>query len=238
MGEQTTVKLQVTSHDVELSPADQELIERYRARLAPRLRHFDPDLVHLALSIWQQARTGDYLATVRLTLLNNHTLPARRNSGPSIAVVLKRAFEDIEEQLGRFKSKLRREYTYERKRTSLAHDAVQAHERELLEERELLDRALTGDRAAFDTLAEAELPGLSQAIAEGLREQGREDTPEAIEQVIADVLTAAFAELARKPTRWSLGGWLVWLARRQIRHTARGPAVAQAAPVTDHSTVP
>lgn len=215
------MKLQVTTHDVELTPADEELIERERARLAPRLRHFDPDLVNLALSIWQQPRTGDYLATVRLTLLNNHTLPASRNSGPTIAAVLKRAFDDIEGQLNRFKSKLRKDYTYERKRTSLARDAVEAHERELQEERELLDRALVGDQAAFDTLVEAEMPGLSRGIEQALREQGREDTPAAIEQVLADVLTTAFREFARKPARWSLGGWLLWLARRRLRREAQ-----------------
>ena len=215
------MKLQLTTHDFELSREDQEVIERHRAKLERQLRHFDPDLVHLTVNVERQLRNGDYLASVRLTLLNNHTLPARRNSGPAVAVVLRRAFEDIEEQLIRFKSKLRREYTYERKRASLAPDVVQVHERALLEERELVDRAVTGDRAAFDTLVDAELSALSQVIARTLIEHGREVGPEGIERAMEDVLATAFGDLARKPARWSLGGWLLWLARRRLRREAQ-----------------
>jgi len=104
---------------------------------------------------------------------------------------------------------------------------VRAHERALLEERELLDRALAGDREAFDRLVEEELPGLRRAIERALLDVGTEPTPERVEHVLADVLAIAFRELARKPARWSLGGWLAWIARREMERESAGVAVAQ-----------
>lgn len=222
------VELHVKTQRCELSPADQRGLDRYRERLDRRLRHFDPDLVHLTIEIDRHPRTGQYVGSFRLTLLNQ-ALPAKRNSGPTIEALLKQAFDDIEEQLSRFKSNLRRDYAHERKRASLPPEAIRYQERELMAERELLDRALAGDRTAFDTLINDERPGLSTVIASELVARGQEPRPETIDHVMADVLTTAFRDLARKPARWSFGGWLAWLARRQLQRESKGHAVAQSA---------
>lgn len=222
------VKVHVTTKRCELTPADHQELERHLARLDRRLRYIDPDLAHLAIEIERRVRKLEYGGSFRLSLFNR-PLPAKRNAAPTIEALLKQAFDDLEEQLERFKSRLRRAYSHERKRLSLPPEAVRYRERELVEERELLDRALAGDRDAFTVLVNAELPGLSAVIGKILVEQGQEPSPEAIEHVMADVVAIAFRELVHKPARWSLGGWLAWLARREIRREQEGEVVAQSA---------
>lgn len=220
------MKLTVTTRHCALTPADQEMLDRHVAQLERRLRHIDPDLVHLTLVIERQARRDEYRGSARLVIFNR-ALPAKRNTAPTIAVLIKRSFEDLEDQVQRFQQRLRGEYAHERTRASLPPEAIAARERELLEERELLDRALAGDSTAFNALVDAELPAVSQVIARALLEQGQEVGPEAIEHVLADVLATAHENLARKPARWTLGGWLAWTARRLVKEEARGLALAQ-----------
>ena len=70
-----------------------------------------------------------------------------------------------------------------------------------------------------------------------LEEEGREASPEAIEHLMADALTIAFRDLARKPARWSLSGWLAWIARRELRREARGEALTQSSAPAAQSPV-
>lgn len=220
------MKLMLTTRRCTLTDRDQEILDHYLQRLEPELQHFDPDLVHLSLDIERHARREEYTGRIRLSIMGT-LLPARRNVAPTLAALLKLAFDDLHEQLHRFKSKLRRDYIHERRRASLSPEMVKVQERVLLDERELLDRALAGDRAAFDTLVNRELPTLTRAIARLLAEHGRPTDTETVEHVLADVLTTAFTDLARKPTRWSMAGWLAWLARRTIRRDVKQEAVAQ-----------
>lgn len=220
------MKLTLTTRRCELTERDRELLDHHLKRLEQELVHFNPDLVHLTLDIERHARREEYTGRIRLALMNN-VLPAKRNVAPTLSALLKLAFDDLHEQLHRFKSQLRRDYMHERRRASLSPEMVKYQERVLLDERELLDRALAGDRAAFDALVNRELPALTRAVERLLAEYGRPTNPETVEHVLADVLTTAFTELARKPTRWSMAGWLTWLARRMIRRDVKEEAVAQ-----------
>lgn len=220
------LRYHVATHRCELSPEDQKDLERHLAKLERRLRHFDPDLVHVDLEIEYQPRLRQYTASVRLSLPDK-VLPARRNTGPHIRPLFDLAFQDIAEQLERYMSTLRREYAHERKRASLSTAAVRAVERSLFETRELLDRALAGDRAAFDGLVEAELPSLARIIEAELAKAGKDNSDEAVQHVLSDVLTMAFGELPKKPARWSMLAWLAWLARRFIAREGSDLAVAQ-----------
>ncbi len=223
-----TIKLHFTTRRWELTEADRKVLQHHLEKLERQLRHFDPDAVDLYLDVERHPRRDEYLGSVRLFIFNE-ALPAKRNAAPTPRAFLNRAFQDLEEQLARFKSKLRREYTHERKRQSMPPEAVRFRERELMEERELLDRALVGDRAAFEQLVESELPALARIVRSALAEVGRDATEEVVQHVMADVLTKAFQLLARKPARWSLLGWLGWLARREIAQEAKELAVAQSA---------
>jgi ribosome-associated translation inhibitor RaiA len=220
------MKVTVATRHCELTPADQEMLDRHVAQLERRLWHINPDLIHLTLVIEPQARRDEYKGSVRLVIFNR-ALPAKRNTAPTIGVLIKRSFEDLEDQVDRFEQQLRGEYAHERKRASLTPEEREACEQLLLKERELFDRALAGDSAAFNALADAELPAVSQVIARALLEQGQEVGPETIAHVLGDVLTIAHENLARKPARWTLGGWLAWTARRVVKDEARGRALAQ-----------
>ncbi|MDR7416653.1 MAG: hypothetical protein QN193_08280 [Armatimonadota bacterium] len=204
----------------------EKALERHLERIRRRLRHFPPDLLHLELTVERAARKEEYTGSVRLRI-GTHVLPARRNRAETLEGFLKAAFEDLEEQIGHFKARLRRDYAHERKRASLSAEAVRAYEQALMEERALLDQALAGDREAFHALVEEELPHLRRVLERELRAVGREGTAEELEHVLADVLTVAFRELPRKPARWTLAGWLTWIARREVEREAHGLSVAQ-----------
>jgi len=222
------IKHHVTTQRCDLSPIDEREIERFIARLERRLPHVDDDLVHLTIAVEYQPRRDEYEGSIRLTLFNR-VLRAKRNAGPTIQALLKQAFDDLDGQLTRFMGKLRRDFTYQRKRPSIAPETARMIERDMLAKRELLDRALAGNREAFNALVDTELPILSRAIASALVERQIDPSPEAIEHVMADVLVIAARDLAKKPARWSLSGWLAWLARREIEREANRQAVAQSA---------
>lgn len=221
------MKLHLATKRFDPPPSLETDLQRYLQHLAPRLRHFEPDLVHLDVAIEWHPRKRDYSGSFRLSAAGG-LLPARRNRAAALEGLLDAAFDDLEEQLTRYMSRLRREHRFERKRTSAASDeVVQARERALLEERELLDRALAGDREAFDRLVTDDLPEVERAIAQALAEAGREPSRETTQHVLADVMVVALRALPEKPARWSMPGWLTWLARRQIRREVAGLAVAQ-----------
>ena len=197
------MQLHLTTRRFELPAGLEDDLRRRMEHLAPRLRHFNPDLVHLDVTLEWHPRKREYSGSFRLSAAGA-LLPARRNRAASAEGLLDAAFDDLEEQLARYTARLRRERHHERKRASTrSQEALEARERALLEERELLDRAL--------------------------REAGRDPLPEVIEHVLADVLAAAHQRLPEKPARWSIPGWLTWLARRQVRRELQGLAVAQSA---------
>ncbi|MCS7172545.1 MAG: hypothetical protein N0A24_03925 [Armatimonadetes bacterium] len=220
------MELHLATKRCTLTSGAEKVLKRHLERIERRLRHFPPDLLHLELTVERAARKEEYTGSVRLRI-GTHVLPARRNRSETLEGLLQAAFEDLEEQVGRFKARLRRDYAHERKRASLPEEALRAHERALLEERALLDWALAGDQEAFHALVEEELPVLRRVLERELRTAGREVTEEVLEHFLADVLTVAFRELPHKPARWTTVGWLAWIARRVVGEETRGLSVAQ-----------
>jgi ribosome-associated translation inhibitor RaiA len=210
------MEVHLTTKRFELGGHAREVLDRAVARLERRLGHFRPDLVHLQITVERAARKEEYTGSARLHL-PGRVLYARRNRSATAEGWLRAAFDDLEQQLSRYKAKLRREHAHERRRASLPPEAVEAYEHALLEERELLDRALAGDREAFDRLADEDLPALRRAVERELLRLGRPVTPEAVQQAVAEALSVGFRNLARKPARWTVGGWLAWVARRTLR---------------------
>jgi ribosome-associated translation inhibitor RaiA len=210
------MEVHLTTRRFELGGHAREVLDRCVARLQRRLRHFRPDLVHLQVKLERAARKEEYTGSARL-YLPGRVLYARRNRSTTPEGWLRAAFDDLEQQLSRYKAQLRREHAHERRRASLAPEVVEAYERALMEERELLDRALAGDREAFERLADEDLPALRRAVERELLRLGRPVTPEAVQQAVAEAMSAAFRNLSRKPARWSVGGWLAWVAKRTLR---------------------
>lgn len=102
------MKVHVTARNLTLTPADQRMLDRKIERLEKRLESFDPDLVHLDFTVERHARKPEYTGSLRLFVVNR-TLTAARNTADTPAGLIQAAFEDIEEQLDRFKAELRRE---------------------------------------------------------------------------------------------------------------------------------
>jgi len=210
------MEVHLTTQRFELGGHAREVLDRSVARLQRRLRHFRPDLVQLHVKVERAARKEEYTGSARV-YLPGRVLSARRNRSATPEGWLRAAFDDLEEQLSRYKARLRREHAHERRRASLPREAVEAYERALREERELLDRALVGDREAFDGLAEEGLAGLRRAVERELLRLGRPLTAEAVQQAVAEALSVGFRNLAHKPARWTVGGWLAWVAKRTLR---------------------
>ena len=224
------MQLHLTAKRLDITPDVEEVLTRHLNRLRPRLRHFAPDLVHLDVALRRHPRKQEYSGSIRLSVTGT-LLPSRLNRADTLEGLIKAAFDDLEEQLNRYKARLRRDHAHERRRASLPRETIEGWMRALLEERELLDRAVAGDRDAFDRLIEEDLPSVRRGILEALIERGEDLRPEMVEQVLADVLTVAARHVTSKPPRWSMNGWLTWLARKEIRRRANALPVTQTAQI-------
>ncbi|HSL72395.1 MAG TPA: hypothetical protein VK864_19260, partial [Longimicrobiales bacterium] len=141
----------------------------------------------------------------------------RRNTAARIRTLLVSAFDDLEAELGRFVARLRGNERWQRKRGSRSAAAFRDASDQLRDERALIDRALAGDRTAFEVLADNRLAGVRREIQNTLAAQGHQPTDDELDRTLATTLTRAFRDLKRKPERWSIHGWLSWVARRELK---------------------
>ncbi len=211
------IRYHLTVKRLEATPPVVAEVESWLAKLERRARHFSPDLLHADVELERRARREEYVARIRLAIVN--TVLVTRKKGATLQEALKEAGEDMERRLERYKARLRRDYAHERKRASLSAEEIASLERELLEDKELLDRSLAGDREAFEELTERELPQLTRYLRRRLRQAGvADDRIEALlPEVLADTLQAAFERLAQKPPRMSMQAWLALQARELLR---------------------
>jgi hypothetical protein len=210
------VRLDVTAKGLELTTAQEKLLRRHVDRLETRLAQFDPDLVDLELTLEKQARREEYACHARLVVMNR-ALPSRRGVARTLAMLLGKVFEDLEEEAAKLLSEIRGDAAWRRKRHGSRDAAKIADDaRRLTEERALLDQALAGERASFDRLAEAQLAGVRSVIFDVLSAGGHRPTDDALDQALSLTLSRAFERLAQKPEPWSLHGWLAWTARREL----------------------
>ena len=228
---------QVTTKNFELTELIREEIEVRLSRLERRLSHFQPSTYHAALALERHSRRVEYNARLALTVIQR-ILVARRPA-PTIEAAIDRVTTEIDRQIERYKSRLRREYLYERKRAALSAEERRVRERELLEGRVLLDRAEMGEREAFQKLTERELPGLAGFIERSLARQGQDTSgmDSQITAIMEDTILSGLENLRRKPGGMTLQGWLSQHARKAVKRLGnknRSPArkgVTEAAPV-------
>jgi hypothetical protein len=213
------MKLQIKTHGCTLSPGDEREMERHLAQLEPVLTRFDPDLVHLDVEIEKQARRAEYTCALRLTIMEQ-VLAAHRNAAPKIHTLLNYAFDDLRERLARMDAQLRHEADWERKRGGRSGEDLKRTERELIELRAALDQALATDPTAFAVLADTRLPAVRRILYEAMTHEGHQPAQEELDRALVQVLAAAQQDLRSKPDRWSLFGWLAWVARRELDRRA------------------
>lgn len=210
------MKLHVTRNGCRYSPQDERVLDRRIRRLERRLRHFDPDLVHLEINIERQPRREEYDSNIRLVIMNR-VFPAGRNAAAEVGTLLREAFDDLERQVDRFNAELRGEKEWRRKRGARSQASVVEAEQALGEIRARLDGSFADGTAGFDQLAETELKGLRATILEILSADGREPADEDLDRALTTVLTRAVAEARRKPDGWSSYRWAAWIAQRELR---------------------
>jgi ribosomal subunit interface protein len=215
-----SIRYHVVTKRIDLTDPLRRQIEERLQRLQRRLRHFPGEGLEAHVAVERQARRGEFLVRLALSIWG-HTLVARRQ-GPTLEGALDEATAAIERQAERYKARLRGDYLHERKRAALSPEERAARERELLEDRALLDRALVGDRRAFDELTERELPGVTRFIRRQLRQRGMDGArlDALLPQVLEQTLLAAFEELRHKPEPMTLQGWLARQARPLIERAA------------------
>jgi len=193
-------------------------VEARLGHMERHLRNFQPAVFHASVVVERPARGGQYNARLALNILK-HVLVARR-PGPTAEAAVDRASVEVERQLERYKSRLRQDYRYKRKRIGLSVRQSRTLKRELLEDRTLLDRAIIGDQRAVRELTERELPALTRYIQQSLDRRGLEMSfiETQVPIVIERALQAGFENLPRKPEKMNLQGWLAYHARQAIRH--------------------
>ena len=94
-------------------PVDAE-VARHIGKLSRMLKAYTPDNVQLHGAFDQHPRTQDYIFGLRLSLPTG-TLNAT-GEGATVRLSVKYAFSDIESQVKKHQSKLRREHEWKRKR--------------------------------------------------------------------------------------------------------------------------
>jgi len=98
-------------------PVDTE-VGRHIGKLGRLLKSYAPDLIQLHGAFDRNPRTSDYLFALRLSLPTG-TLNVR-GEGATVRLSVKHAFSEIEKQVKKHQSKLRKDYEWKRKRPRAA----------------------------------------------------------------------------------------------------------------------
>ncbi len=108
------MKISFTCKHIELRTSVEEAVERHLPKLERLLKRYKPDLVQLHGSSDKHPRKTEYTLSLNLSLPTGtlHTT----GQGPDIRSCVKQAFAELELQLKKHQSKLRKDYEWKRKR--------------------------------------------------------------------------------------------------------------------------
>jgi RNA polymerase sigma factor (sigma-70 family) len=203
------------SYKVAKSPEIETHIEHYVAKLRKRLQTYQPELVHLHVTVDENsARAG---VTVSLNLRLPSGQMAAQENGPAPEAAIKSAFEDLLEQVAKHKDHLRSQYKWpRRRRVGRTRPEPQVPFEETL-------AAVRPDSATgqdITTWINANLRRLERFVDRELRFRfnSGELPPQTItrEEVIDEVVATALSDGNQKPERLGLEPWLFRLARKTI----------------------
>ena len=203
------------SYKVPKSPEIETHIEHYIAKLRKRLQTYQPELVHLHITLEESSpRTGP---SVSLNLRLPSGQMAAQESGANLEASIKSAFEDLLEQVAKHKDHLRSQYKWpRRRRVGRTRPQPQVPFEQTIAA--VHPQQATGQE--ITSWINANLRRLERFVDRELRFRfnSGELPPETItrEEVIDEVVATALAEGNHKPERLGLEPWLFRLARRTI----------------------
>lgn len=108
------MKLSISYKHVESHKPVEEEVERHTGKLEKLLKSYSPDLIQLHGSFSKNPRTEETSCTLNLSLPSG-TLHAT-GSGAGVRTSCKKAFSDLEAQVKKHQSRLRKDYEWKRKR--------------------------------------------------------------------------------------------------------------------------
>jgi ribosomal subunit interface protein len=108
------MKLSISYKHVEAQEPIEAEVERHVGKLGKLLQSYSPDLVQLHGAFSKTPRTDENSCTLNLSL-PTATLHAT-GTGASVRASCKKAFSELEAQVKKHQSKLRRDYEWKRKR--------------------------------------------------------------------------------------------------------------------------
>ena len=108
------MKLSVSFREVERHKPIEKELERSLAKLKTLLKSYDPDLVQLHAVFSKVPRTEEHALALNLTLPTG-TLHATA-SNQHLRACCKKAFSEVEAQVKKHQSRLRKDYEWKRKR--------------------------------------------------------------------------------------------------------------------------
>lgn len=108
------MKINISYRHVESPQAIESALERHGAKIEKLLKCYDPDLVQLHGGFEKQPHKSGYIFSANLSLPTG-TLHANGH-GPDPAKSARKAFVELEAQIKKHQSRLRKDYEWKRKR--------------------------------------------------------------------------------------------------------------------------
>ena len=107
------MKINISYRHVE-SPAIEPALDRHIAKIAKLLKSYEPDLVQFHGGFEKQPHRAEYIFSANLSLPTG-TLHAT-GKGPDAPTSARKAFVELESQIKKHQSRLRKDYEWKRKR--------------------------------------------------------------------------------------------------------------------------
>jgi len=108
------MKIAISYKHLEMREPVEIEMKRYLSKLAKLLKRYSPDLVQLHGSLEKRPRKAEYIFSLNLSLPTGSLYAT--GTGADVRLCVKHAFAEIEGQVKKHQSLLRRDYQWKRKR--------------------------------------------------------------------------------------------------------------------------
>jgi ribosomal subunit interface protein len=108
------MKINISYRHVESPQAIESALNRHVAKIEKLLKSYDPDLLQLHGGFEKQSHKAEYIFSANLSMPTG-TLHAN-GQGPDPARSVRKAFVELEAQIKKHQSRLRKDYEWKRKR--------------------------------------------------------------------------------------------------------------------------